>query len=312
MRGQAAHAPAQAPQASYSRDQVDWDLLGETVRHAVHFLDNIVDVNTYTLDAIRDMTLANRKIGLGVMGWHEMLIQLGIPYDSDAAVEMAGHVTGFINEVAVAESSAIAERRGSFANFDQSIWPGRGLPQMRNAAVTTVAPTGTVSIVADTSSGIEPLFALCFVRNVLSGSRLFEENRFFRRMARERGFYSRELMAHVARHRGVRGIESVPEDVRRLFGTALEIAPEWHVRMQAAFQQHTHSGVSKTVNLPHDATQEDVAAIYRLAHQLKCKGVTVFRYGCKQEQVLESHPEALGGLPGFGSEYDGRCRLCDP
>jgi len=181
---------------------------------------------------------------------------------------------------------------------------------MRNASLTTVAPTGSISIIADTSSGIEPLFALCFLRNVLSGGQLFEENRAFRQVAEERGFYSPGLMAEAARRNGIRSIDSVPEDVRKVFGTALEIAPEWHIRMQAAFQKHCGSGVSKTVNLPQEATQGDVARAYMLAYELKCKGVTVFRYGSRQEQVLEAEFAATEDLPEFASEHDGVCRVC--
>ena len=289
---------------------IDWERLRPVVREAVHFLDNVIDVNTYTIDEIRQGTLANRKIGLGVMGFAEMLIQLGIPYDSEQALQTAEQITQFIAEAAVAASTELAESRGSFANFDRSIWPERGHKSLRNAALTTVAPTGTISIVADTSSGIEPLFALCFLRNVLGGTQLFEENRLFRGAAEAQGFYSRQLMAEIARSRGVRGLDAVPKDVRRIYGTALEIAPEWHVRMQAAFQKHTDSGVSKTVNLPNEATQGDVARVYQLAHELKCKGVTVFRYGSKQEQVLESQFGNDGDLPAFPSEFSGRCRSC--
>ena len=289
---------------------IDWERLRRIVRRAVHFLDNVIDVNAYTIDEIRQGTLANRKLGLGVMGFAEMLIQLGVPYDSQQALDTAEQVMEFISVAAVGVSSELAESRGSFPNFDRSVWPARGRRQMRNAALTTVAPTGTISIVADTSSGIEPLFALCFLRNVLGGTQLFEENRFFRQTAEAQGFYSRQLMAEIARSRGVRGLDAVPQDVRRIYGSALEIAPEWHVRMQAAFQEHTDSGVSKTVNLPNEATQGDVARVYQLAHELKCKGVTVFRYGSKQEQVLESQFGNDADLPAFPSEFSGRCRSC--
>ena len=291
-------------------DQIDWEHLARTVRAGVHFLDNVVDVNVYPVEEIRCATLASRKVGLGVMGFAEMLIRLGIPYDSSEALRAAEEVMKFITQTAESASAQLAERRGSFPNFAKSIWPQRGYRHMRNAALTTVAPTGTISIVADTPSGIEPLFALSFLRNVLGGTQLFEENKLFRQAAESCGIYSRGLMAEVARRQGVRGISSVPESMQRLFGTALEIDPEWHVRMQAAFQRHTHSAVSKTVNLPHEATHEDVKRAFWLAYKLKCKGITVFRYGSRQQQVLESHFQSLEGLPEFPSEYDGSCRSC--
>ncbi|MEM2167293.1 MAG: hypothetical protein QXR74_02875, partial [Candidatus Bathyarchaeia archaeon] len=235
-------------------------------------------------------TKANRKIGLGVMGWAEMLIKLGIPYDSEEGIAMAEKVMAFISEEARKKSVELGEERGSFPNFPGSIWEKMGYKAMRNATVTSIAPTGTISIIAGTSSGIEPLFAVAFVRNVM-GTQLLEINPVFEQIAKERGFYSTDLISKIAKTGSVQGLSEVPSDIRRLFVTALEIAPEWHVRMQAAFQKYTDNAVSKTVNLPHEATIEDVRRIFMMAWKLKCKGITVYRYGSRSEQVL-----VVGGL----------------
>jgi len=265
--------------------KVNWGKLRETVRNAVHFLDNVVDANVYPLKEIAAVTKANRKIGLGVMGFADMLIMLGVPYDSEKALRLGEQVMRFIQEEAHKKSVEIAEARGSFPNFERSIWKDR-YSAFRNATVTTVAPTGTISIIAGCSSGIEPLFAVSFMRNVLGGARLFETNVLFEETAKARGFYSAKLLEEVARTGSVQKIAGVPDDVKRLFVTALDIAPVWHVKMQAAFQRFTDNAVSKTVNLPFEAKVEDVREIYDLAWKLKCKGVTVFRYGSKPEQVL--------------------------
>jgi len=265
--------------------KIDWEKLAETVGNAVHFLDNIVDANRYTLKEIEAITRSNRKIGLGVMGFADMLIKLEISYDSEEAVQLGENVMKFIQEKAHKKSVEIGEERGSFPNFDKSIWKDK-YSAMRNATVTTIAPTGTISIIAGCSSGIEPLFAVSFIRNVLSGKRLFETNPLFEMTAKERGFYSAKLLEDIARTGSVQKFDGVPEDVKRLFVTALDIQPEWHVKMQAAFQKYTDNAVSKTVNLPAEATVEDVRTVYNLAWSLKCKGVTVFRYGSKPEQVL--------------------------
>ncbi len=265
--------------------KIDWEKLAETVGNAVHFLDNIVDANKYTLKEIEAITKGNRKIGLGVMGFADMLIKLGTPYNSEEAVQLAESLMKFIEEKAHKKSVEIGEERGSFPNFDKSIYKDK-YHAMRNATVTTVAPTGTISIIAGCSSGIEPIFAISFIRNVLGGRRLFETNPLFEMIAKERGFYSAKLLEDIARTGSVQKIDGVPEDVKRLFVTALDIEPEWHVKMQAAFQKYTDNAVSKTVNMPTEATVEDVKTVYNLAWKLKCKGVTVFRYGSKPEQVL--------------------------
>ncbi|MEM3577297.1 MAG: vitamin B12-dependent ribonucleotide reductase [Candidatus Bathyarchaeia archaeon] len=265
--------------------KVDWDKLRETVRNAVHFLDNVIDANRYPLKEIEAITRANRKIGLGVMGFADMLIKLGIRYDSEEALQLAERLMGFIDEEAHKKSMEIAEERGSFPNFEKSIWKDK-YKAMRNATVTTIAPTGSISIIAGCSSGIEPIFAISFIRNVLGGTRLFETNPLFELVAKEKGFYSAKLLEEIAKTGSVQKIDGVPEDVKRIFVTALDIAPEWHVKMQAAFQKYTDNAVSKTVNMPTNATVEDVKRVYELAWKLKCKGITVFRYGSKPEQVL--------------------------
>lgn len=293
--------------------EVDWDRLRGVVRLAVHFLDNVIDASKYPLPQVNKMTKANRKIGLGVMGFAEMLIQLNIPYDSNEAVDVAEKVMSFISKEALKRSEELALERGSFPNFDESIWKERGYKALRNATLTTIAPTGTISIIAGTSSGIEPLFAISFIRNVI-GTQLFETNPLFEKVARERGFYSSELMTEIARKGSIQDMKNIPEDVRRIFVTAFDIEPEWHVKMQAAFQKYVDNAVSKTVNLPQDATLDDVYKIYWLAYKLKCKGITVFRYGSRREQVLVTQPpeeqyiraasEYAGGSPSI------RCPTC--
>ena len=265
--------------------KIAWDKLKAAVRNAVQFLDDVIDANKYPLLETDKITRANRKIGLGVMGFADMLIKLRIPYDSERALSVGGQLMKFVEEEAHKKSVELGEERGSFPNFDKSIWKDK-YGSMRNATVTTIAPTGSISIIAGCSSGIEPIFAISFIRNVLSGTRLFETNPLFELAAKEKGFYSAGLLEEIARTGSVQDNDGVPEDIRELFVTALDIRPEWHVKMQAAFQRYTDNAVSKTVNLPSEATVEDVKSVYELAWKLKCKGVTVFRYGSKPEQVL--------------------------
>jgi ribonucleoside-diphosphate reductase alpha chain len=288
--------------------KISWDKLLETVRNAVHFLDNVVDANVYPLKEIAAITRANRKIGLGVMGFADMLIMLGVPYDSEEALKLGEQVMRFIEKEAHKKSREIAEARGSFPNFGGSIWKDR-YSAFRNSTVTTVAPTGTISIIAGCSSGIEPLFAVSFMRNVLGGERLFETNVLFEETAKAKGFYGAKLLEEVARTGSVQKIAGVPDDVKRLFVTALDIDPVWHIKMQAAFQKFTDNAVSKTVNLPFEAKVEDVREIYDLAWRLKCKGVTVFRYGSKPEQVLYigEVKGKEGKFVSAQSEYAGGC-----
>jgi len=287
---------------------IDWRKLEYLVNVGVHFLDNVIDANKYPIPELERMAKANRKIGLGVMGWAEFLIMMGVPYDSERAVELGKNIMKFISDVARKKSEELGKKRGSFPNFEKSIFFGK-YEAMRNATVTTIAPTGTISIIAGCSSGIEPLFAVSFMRNVLEGTKLFEVNPIFERMAKERGFYSVKLLEKIAKIGSLQNIKKIPKDVRRLFVTALDIKPEWHVKMQAVFQKYTDNAVSKTINLPENAKINDVKMIYEMAWQLKCKGITVYRYGSKPEQVLYigetkkkskyvlAEPEYAGGCP---------------
>jgi len=266
--------------------KVNWERLNEVVHLAVHFLDNVVEANNYPLPQIAQMTLGNRKIGLGVMGWADMLILLGIPYNTEEAIELAHKVMGFINKEGHAASQALARSRGAFPNFKGSVYDKKGEALMRNATVTTIAPTGTISIMANSSSGVEPLFAVSYVRQVMDNDILVEVHPYFEAIAKEKGFYSKELMQQIAEHGTLHNIDEIPEDIRNLFVTAHDISPEVHIRMQAAFQKHTDNAVSKTVNFTNAATIADVARVYELAYQLDCKGVTIYRDGSRDQQVL--------------------------
>jgi ribonucleoside-diphosphate reductase alpha chain len=281
--------------------EIDYPKLAETVKIAVRFLDNVIDVNKFPLPQIEEMTKKSRKIGLGVMGFADMLIKLGIPYDSEEALKVAAEVMRFIQDEAGKASAGLAKERGVFPTFSGSIYDVPRGPKMRNASCTTIAPTGTLSIIAGCSSGIEPLFALSYTRNILDGARLVEVNPYFEEAARRGGFYSEELMQQLASGTKLHEIEGVPDSIKRLFVTAHEITPEWHVRMQAAFQSSTDNAVSKTVNFPREATREDIAKVYMMAYEEGLKGITIYRDRSRDAQVLvtgkEKKVEGVGITP---------------
>jgi len=289
--------------AKFVKDgEIDWEGLDEIIPLAVRFLDDVIDVNVFPLKKIEEMTKANRKIGLGVMGFADMLIQMEIPYESEEALIVAERLMKFISERAREASKELAEERGSFPNFEISTLKHYGA--MRNATVTTIAPTGSISIIAGCSSGIEPIFAVSYVRHVMDGVSLFETNPYFEREMKRRGI-PRDVLVKVAKSGSVQNISEIPEDLKKIFLTALDISPEFHVRMQAAFQKYTDNAVSKTVNLPENATISDVERVFIEAYRLGCKGITVYRYGSRSQQVLR-----IGELEEYvvaDSEYSGGC-----
>ncbi len=264
--------------------EIDYQLLRNTITLAVHFLDNVIDVNNYPLEEIGKVTRSTRKIGLGVMGFADLLLYLGIPYDSDEGVALADHLMAFINECGHRASQELAAVRGSFPLFGESIYKD-GAP-LRNGTVTTIAPTGTISMIGGCSSGIEPIFAFAYIRNVMDDTHLVEVNPVLLETLKARGIYSESLMERIAKEGTIAHIEEIPADIRKVFVCAHDVSPLYHAKMQAAFQKHTDNAVSKTVNFRHDATKEEVAEVYRLSYQQGCKGVTIYRDGSRDSQVL--------------------------
>lgn len=286
---------------------VDWGKLRKTVRTGVHFLDNIIDVNEFPLPEIEEKTKGNRKIGLGVMGFAELLIQLNIPYDSNQALEIAKELMKFINDEARKKSEELGKMKGSFPNFKKSIY-NESYEFMRNATVTTIAPTGTISVIAGCSSGIEPLFGIAFVRNIMGGKKFFEVNSLFEKSLKEKDLYSNDLIKRIARKGSVKDIDELPEDIKSLYVTALDINPSVHVKIQSAFQDFTDNAVSKTVNLPNEASLEQVKNIFLKAFKLNCKGITLYRYGTKKDQVLSIADDSnQSEYFNVESDYSGGC-----
>jgi ribonucleoside-diphosphate reductase alpha chain len=275
---------------------VDWNRLAKTIRTCVHFLDNVIDANKYPIPEIALQSQRNRRIGLGVMGWADMLALLRVPYKSEAALKLGEEIMRFMNDEGHLESSELAKTRGKFPAWEGSIYATEGVA-MRNTTVTTVAPTGTISIIAGCSSGIEPYFAISFVRNVMEGTKLLDVNPIFEKIAKERGFYSPDLMARIARENTLADFDEIPEDIKDIFTTTADVNPEMHIRMQAVFQKHCDSAVSKTINLPEDATRDDVKQAYWLSYKLGCKGCTIYRDGSRPQQVLSTGKTKDPGKP---------------
>lgn len=288
--------------------EINWKKLGETVKKAVHFLDNVIDMNSYPLKRIDETTKSNRKIGLGVMGFADMLLMLGISYNSENSIQIAEKVMKFVMDTARTASQEMAKERGAFPNFKDSIYNVPGAKQLRNATVTTIAPTGTLSIIANCSSGIEPVFAISYIRNIMDNTKLIEVHPYFQEVAEKRGFFTPELMNIIAQKGSLKSLSEIPEDVQSVFVTAHDIEAIWHIRMQSAFQKYTNNAVSKTVNLPQDATVEDVRKIYVLAYESGCKGVTIYRDHSRDEQVLNISSAKETKQPAAGTKISPRTR----
>jgi len=266
--------------------EINFEKLEDTVRNATHFLDNVIDMNKFPLKSIEEQTKKSRKIGLGVMGFADLLMNLDIPYNSEEAIDVAKQVMSFIEDTSKRKSQELALQRGSFPAFQQSIYGERNEPPLRNSTRTTIAPTGTISIISGCSSGVEPIFALSFTRNVMDNDKLPEIHPLIIERLKEEKLYSEDLVRKIADDGSVQKIDEIPESIKKIFVTSHDIEPEWHIRMQAAFQEFTNNAVSKTVNFPNSATEKDVETVYKMAHDLKCKGVTIYRDGSRSEQVL--------------------------
>ncbi len=264
--------------------KINWDLLEQTTKDSVWFLDNVIDMNKFPIPEIEKQTKGNRKIGLGVMGWADMLIKLNIKYNSKEAIKLAEKIMKFINEAGINKSVELAEKRGTFPNWKSSLWDKKGIA-LRNATITTIAPTGTISIIAGASSGIEPLFALGYLRKISLGE-FVEIHPLFEETAKQRGFYSEELMNRIIKEGTLKNIDEIPDDIKNIFITTMDVSTEWHIKTQAAFQKYVDNAVSKTINMPSTSTIEDVKKAYLLAYDLGCKGITVYRDKSRQEQVL--------------------------
>ncbi len=280
------YLPGHNDDADPARAGIDWEELRRVVHLAVRFLDNVIDASLFPLPRIAETVRRNRKIGLGVMGFADLLFELGVPYNSQAGIDLAERIMGFVQEEGHNASAQLAKERGPFPAYAASLYARNKKGPYRNATVTTIAPTGTLSIIAGCSSGVEPLFALCFTRNILDGERLVEVNPYFEAALAASGLATPELMDSVAARGSIQDMDFLPAKLRKVFVTAMDIEPVWHLRMQAAFQRHTDNAVSKTVNLPNSATEQDIFDIYWLAYKEGCKGVTVYRDGCKSVQVL--------------------------
>lgn len=266
--------------------KIDYDSLRETVCKAVHFLDNVIDANRFPLPKIRENTLRTRKIGLGIMGFADMLISLGIPYNSDGAILVAEEVMSFINRESKLKSAELAQKRGNFPAYKGSIYDRPETPFMRNATTTTIAPTGTISMIAGASSGIEPLFAISYIKRVLDGTELIETHPLFLKAIQGAGVYSEELLERIAQAGSIQGFKEIPEGIKRIFVTSMDVSPDDHIAIQAAFQRHTDNAVSKTINFPENATKDAIRRAYSLAWHQGLKGITIYRYGSRPVQVL--------------------------
>jgi len=299
-------------------EKIDWDKLRHIVRMSLRFLDDVIEINKFPLKELNLMNRKTRKIGLGVMGFADMLVKLGIPYNSEDGVKTAEKIMKFITDEARKMSEEMGKERGSFEVFEGSVWKKKEYQHMRNATVTTIAPTGTIGVIAGCSQGCEPLFAISYIRNVQEtiGSNLIYVDPEFEAKAIMAGIYDEELMKKIAQSSSIQDIKEIPEEIRKIFVTAHDISPEWHVRMQAAFQKYTDNAVSKTINFPNHANPQDIENAYKLAYELGCKGITVYRDGSRDFQIIKNSNKKSQSLIGkkpiiVDSGYAGGCTICD-